>query len=153
MTESVREGGSTVKFTDHFKSQARLLYEAGVIDQIDYIVMRSDGRFSKAVVTSAVIAVTFYALVIFQFAYLNIQNHTSVFPPLEFTTGYFAFWTVEIVMLASIKKHNIKNKHERDDPTGDIIYKIQSRFSPGGLKTAEPEVMEGFEDEIQSDAQ
>lgn len=124
---------------DHFKSEARLLYEAGAIDRIDYIIMRSDGRFSRAVVVSAVLMVTIYAAIVCQFAYLNIQNHTNVFPPVEFTTGYFAFWTVEIVMLASIKKHNIKNKHEKEDAQGDIYAKIQSRFSPGGSKKDESE--------------
>lgn len=128
-----------MSFLDHFKSQARLLYEAGAIDRIDYIIMRSDGRFSKAIVTSAVIAITLYTAVICQFAFLNIQNHTSVFPPIEFTSGYFAFWTVEIVMLASIKKHNIKNKHEKEDPSNNIIDKVQSRFSPGGSEGGEPD--------------
>ena len=115
------------------------MYEAGAIDRIDYIIMRSDGRFSKAIVVSAVVMITIYAAIICQFAYLNIQNHTSVFPPVEFTTGYFTFWTVEIVMLATIKKHNVKNKHEKEDAQGDIYAKIQSRFSPGGLEKAEPE--------------
>ena len=134
---------------DFLKSQARLLYEAGAIDRIDYIIMRSDGRFSKAIVVSAVIAITLYAAVMCQFAYLDIQNHANVFPPMEFTTGYFAFWTVEIVMLASIKKHNIKNKHEKEDASGDIIAKIQSRFSPGGTKTDGPDILEeGNEDAI-----
>ena len=134
---------------DIFKSQARLLYEAGAIDRIDYIIMRSDGRFSKAIVTSAVVAVMLYAAVMFQFAYLDIQNHVNVFPPVEFTTGYFAFWTVEIVMLASIKKHNIKNKHEKEDASGDIIAKIQNRFSPGGSEKVQPDIQEeGNEDAI-----
>lgn len=124
---------------DFLKSQARLLYEAGAIDRIDYIIMRSDGRFSRVIVMSAVLMITLYAAVMCQFAYLDIQNHANVFPPVEFTTGYFAFWTVEIVMLASIKKHNIKNKHEKEDASGDIIAKIQSRFSPGGSEKAEPE--------------
>ena len=124
---------------DFFKSQARLLYEAGAIDRVDYIIMRDDSRFSKMIVVSAVLMITIYAAVMCQFCYLNIQNHTGVFPPVEFTTGYFAFWTVEIVMLASIKKHNIKNKHEREDLSGDIIARVQSRFSPGGMEKAEPQ--------------
>lgn len=123
-----------IPIPNFFKSEARLLYEAGAIDYIDYVILRSDGRFSKIIVMSAVIMITVYAAIMAQFTFLNIQNHTNVFPPVEFTTGYFAFWTVEIVMLASIKKHNIKNKHEREDASGDIITKLQTRFSPEGLK-------------------
>lgn len=122
-----------------FKSEAKLLYEAGAIDYIDYVIMRSDGRFSKMIVVSAVLMITVYAAIICFLALLNIQEHTSVFPPAEFTAGYFAFWTVEIVMLASIKKHNIKNKHEKEDASGDIISKLQGRFSPGGSGKEEPE--------------
>ncbi len=125
-----------------FKSQARLLYEAGFLSYTEYVILRSDGRFSRIIVTSAVLMITLYALVMCQFCFLNIQAHTSVFPPVEFTTGYFAFWTVEVVMLATIKKHKVKNKHETETPEGDIIMNALSRISPGGSKKAEPEVSE-----------
>ena len=128
--------------TNPFKSEARLLYEAGFLSYTEYVILRSEGRFSKAIVMSAVVMVTLYAIVMCQFCYLNIQNHTNVFPPVEFTTGYFAFWTVEIVMLATIKKHNIKNKHEREGASGDIIANALSRISPGEKEKAEPEESE-----------
>ena len=99
---------------DILKSRDRLLYEKGYIDEQEYLTRRSDGRFSKMLVTSAVIAVSLYVVVVFQFAFLNIQAHTSVFPPVEVSTGYFAFWTVEIIMLATIKKSKVKNKHEKE---------------------------------------
>lgn len=101
---------------DIFKSKDRLLFEKGYISEEEYLVRRSDGRFSKAIVTSAVIAVSLYVMVLLQFVFLNIHNHTSVFPPVEVTTGYFAFWTVEVVMLASIRKSKIRNKHEKNEP-------------------------------------
>lgn len=100
---------------DILKSKDRLLFEKGYIDEQEYLTRRADGRFSKAIVTSAVIAVSIYVLIVLNFAYLNIQNHTSVFPPTDVTVGYFAFWTVEVVMLASIRKSKIKNKHEKED--------------------------------------
>ena len=109
-----------------FKTEASLLLERGLITEAEYIVMRSDGRFSRAIVVSAVLMISLYALVMMQFTYLNIQNHTNVFPPVEFTTGYFAFWTVEIIMLSSIKKHKIKNKHEDDSP--NIIEGVLERI-------------------------
>ena len=114
---------------DILKSRARLLYELGVIDRIDFVIMRSDGRFSKIIVISAVVMITLYALVMCLFTVLNIQNHTNVFPPQEFTLGYFAFWTVEVVMLATLRKSKIKNKHEKEENI--------DRIFPGGLKKAE----------------
>ena len=99
---------------DILKSNNRLLFEKGYIDEKEYLTRRSDGRFSKAIVTSAVVAIMFYVVLVLQFAYLNIQAHTSVFPPVEVSTGYFAFWTVEIVVLATIKKSKVKNKHEKE---------------------------------------
>ena len=122
-----------------FTSQAKSLYKLGAITEEEYVIMRSDGRFSKLIVISAVIMITFYSLIMWQFTYLNIINGTEVYPPVEFTTGYFAFWTVEIVMLATIKKHNIKNKHEREDATGDILARVICRISPGESGKDEPE--------------
>ena len=97
---------------DIFKTKDRLLFEKGYITEDEYLTRRSDGRFSKMIVISSVVAITLYAAIVMQFCYLNIQNHTGVFPPVEFTTGYFAFWTVEIIMLATIKKSKVRNKHE-----------------------------------------
>lgn len=105
-----------IKMTNPFKSKDRLLFEKGYIDEEEYLTRRADGRFSKAIVTSAVIAVSVYVIVILQFTFLNIQSHASVFPPTDVTVGYFAFWTVEVMMLASIRKSKIKNKYEKDEP-------------------------------------
>ena len=123
-----------MKFFDHFKSQARLLYENGSISYEEYVIMRSDSRFSRAIVVSAVIMITFYMVVMCQFTYLDIKSHASVFPPVEFTTGYFAFWTVEVVMLATLRRSKVKNKHEADDPKADIIRNVITRISSGGDK-------------------
>lgn len=121
-----------------FKSTERQLLELGAITPEEYVIMRSDGKFSKKIVIAAVIGISFYAIVMMQFAYLNIVNHTNVFPPVEFTTGYFAFWTVEIVMLSSIKRHRIKNKHEREDSSGDILARVLDRVSPAESAALEP---------------
>jgi len=110
---------------DIFKTKDRLLFEKGYISEEEYLIRRSDGRFSKAIVTSAVVAIMFYVVLMLQFAYLNIQSHTSVFPPVEVSTGYFAFWTVEIVMLASIRKSKIRNKHEKDDKEVSVKDDVQ----------------------------
>lgn len=126
---------------DFFKSEYKILYERGAISYEEYIILRSDGRFSRAIVSSAIIAIMIYAFVMFQFTFLNIQNHTTVYPPVEFTTGYFAFWTVEIVMLASIKKHNIKNKHENESGSKDIVANILRRISPGGSEKVQSEAV------------
>ena len=97
-----------------FKSNDKLLFEKGYIDEKEYLTRRSDGRFSKAIVMSSVIAIIVYVCIVLQFVWLNINAHTSVFPPVEVSTGYFAFWTVEIVMLATLRKSKIKNKHEKE---------------------------------------
>lgn len=131
------------------RSKARKLYDAGIISYGEYLVYREDANFSKAIVVSSVLAIMFYAAVLLQFTYLNIQAHTSVYPPMEFTTGYFAFWTVEIVMLSSIKKHKINNKHESEDDPLDLASKLQGRISPGGSEKGGP--AEGGADAIVHD--
>ena len=130
-----------------FKSEAKQLLELGAINEVEYVIMRNDGRFSRAIVISAVVMIMFYAMVMMQFTYLNIQNHTGVFPPVEFTTGYFAFWTVEVVMLATIKKHKVKNKHETESDSTDIYSRALGRISPGGSEKAE------FQEEGSNDAE
>ena len=119
------------------KSKARKLYEAGLLSYPEYLVYREDANFSKGVVTASVLAVMVYAVVMMQFTYLNIVNHASVYPPLEFTTGYFTFWSVEIVMLTSIKKHKIQNKYEKQD-SEDVLSEISKRISPGESSKVEP---------------
>ena len=108
---------------DIFKSKDKLLFEKGYISEEEYLIRRSDGRFSKAV--------TIYVAVLLQLVFLNIDNHTSVFPPVEVTTGYFAFWTVEVVMLASIRKSKIRNKYEKDDKEVSVKDDIQRSEGKG----------------------
>lgn len=118
-----------------FKSKDRLLFEKGYITEEEFLTRRSDGRFSKVIVMSAVVAVTLYVIILLQFAYLNIQSHTNVFPPVEVTTGYFAFWTVEIVMLATLRKSKIKNKHEKDEKEVSVNHDIQCGEAKGSIKS------------------
>lgn len=121
---------------DFLKSKDRLLFEKGYITEEEYLTRRSDGRFSKAIVMSAVVAVTLYVIILLQFAYLNIQSHTNVFPPVEVTTGYFAFWTVEIVMLATLRRSKIKNKHEKDEKEVSVKDDIQRNETKGSIQSS-----------------
>jgi len=72
-------------------------------------------QFSSKIVIASVTAVTLYTLALLFLVLVNIANHQNVWPPVELTGLWFAFWTVEIVMLASIKKSKIKNKYEKED--------------------------------------
>lgn len=69
-------------------------------------------RFSSKVVIASVAAVVLYTVAIFCLEWANVENLTNVQVPNELTVSWYAFWTVEIVMLASIKKSKIKNKYE-----------------------------------------
>lgn len=72
-------------------------------------------RFSTKMVVASTTAVTAYTAAMVCLVLVNIANGSDVWPPPELTGLWFAFWTVEIVMLASIRKDKIKNKYERDD--------------------------------------
>lgn len=77
--------------------------------------MKGESSFTNKIVVSSVVAVTVYTATMVALVIYNIDNHANVWPPAELTALWFAFWTVEIVMLASIRKTKIKNKYERDD--------------------------------------
>ena len=72
-------------------------------------------RFTTKIVVSAVLMTTLYTVACFFLAIYNIQNKTSVNLPAELTALYFAFWTVEIIMLATLDKAKIKNKYLKED--------------------------------------
>lgn len=72
-------------------------------------------QFSSKIVIAAVTAVVTYTTLMVWLALVNIANESDIWPPAELTALWFAFWTIELVMLASIKKDKIKNKYERDD--------------------------------------
>jgi hypothetical protein len=72
-------------------------------------------QFSSKIVIAAVTAVVIYTTVMVWLVLVNISSKSNVWPPAELTALWFAFWTVELVMLASIKKDKIKNKYERGD--------------------------------------
>lgn len=75
--------------------------------------------FSTKIVIASVSAVILYTVVMVWLVLVNIANESDVWPPAELTALWFAFWTVELVMLASIKKDKIRNKYERNDDEDD----------------------------------
>lgn len=77
--------------------------------------MRRRVRFSTKMVVASTVAVVAYTAVMVWLVLLNIANGSDVWPPPELTALWFAFWTVELVSLASIKKDKIRNKYERED--------------------------------------
>ena len=72
-------------------------------------------RFSTKMVVASTSAVTAYTAVMVWLVLVNVANGSDVWPPPELTGLWFAFWTVEIVMLATIKKDKIRNKYEKDE--------------------------------------
>jgi hypothetical protein len=72
-------------------------------------------HFASKIVAASVTATSIYTAVMLWLAVYNIDHATNTWPPIELTTLFFAFWTVEIVMLASIRKSKIKNKYEKED--------------------------------------
>lgn len=84
-------------------------------------------RFTTKIVVSAVLMTTIYTAACFWLAMYNIDHMTDVSIPVELTTLYFAFWTIELVMLTTLDKTKIKNKyHKNDDENGDDIYDQQT---------------------------
>lgn len=69
----------------------------------------TDGRFSKALVISCVIAVTGYLALYSVFKFNNPLGTWDT----AITAGWFAFWGGELVALASIRKTKIRNKYEQ----------------------------------------
>ena len=78
------------------------------------VTCRKRLKFSSKVVIASVAAVVLYTIAIFCLEWANIEHLTNIQVPNELTVSWYAFWTVEIVMLASIEKSKIKNKYERD---------------------------------------
>ena len=82
-------------------------------------IRRRKVQFSTKMVVASTTAVVAYTLVMIWLVLVNVANSTDVWPPTELTALWFAFWTVELVMLASIKKDKIRNKYERDYDYGE----------------------------------
>lgn len=76
---------------------------------------KQDGKFSKAIVISAVIAVTVYVVAVF---YLEWHNANASIPD-ALTAAWFGFWTVELVSLASIRKTKVKASSETYESEDD----------------------------------
>ena len=72
-------------------------------------------RFSSKLVIASVTAIISYTAVMFWLAFTNIQNGMDVWPPVELTISWYAFWTVELVSLATIKVTKVRNKYESED--------------------------------------
>lgn len=64
-----------------------------------------DSSFSKKIVIAAVIAVLGYTIASFALGF-----HDSAL-----TASWFAFWTVELVSLCSIKREKVRNEYEVQD--------------------------------------
>lgn len=77
-------------------------------------------RFSTKIVVSAVVATTLFTIGCFWLAIYNIDHFSNVSLPAELTALFFAFWTIEIVMLASLDKTKIKNKYEKEEDKQDV---------------------------------
>lgn len=76
---------------------------------------RDKTRFTTKMVIASVSATTIFTIACFWLAVYNIDHLANVQIPTELTTLFFAFWTVEIVSLASLDKTKIKNKYENND--------------------------------------
>lgn len=76
-------------------------------------------RFTTKIVVSAVVATTLFTMGCFWLAVYNIDHMSNVNLPTELTALFFAFWTVEIVMLATLDRTKIKNKYHREEKEED----------------------------------
>lgn len=72
-------------------------------------------KFASKIVVASVCAVVFYTLFVFYLQLRNLETGMNVQVPTDITALWFAFWTVELVCLASIRKTKIKNKYEYED--------------------------------------
>ena len=71
--------------------------------------------FSSKLVLVSATAIFIYTAVMIFLAIYNIQNKTNTWPPSELTALWFAFWTVELVSLATIKVSKVRNKYEKEE--------------------------------------
>jgi len=69
--------------------------------------------FSNKIVAAAIVAIVAFTVAVFALAFYNVSHMTNVAIPTELIVAWYAFWTVELVSLASIKKDKIKNKYEK----------------------------------------
>ena len=76
-------------------------------------------RFTTKIVVSAVVATSLFTVGCFWLAIYNIDHLSNVSLPAELTALFFAFWTVEIVMLATLDKTKIKNKYHKEEKEDD----------------------------------
>lgn len=72
-------------------------------------------RFTTKIVVSAVTATSLFTIGCFWLAVYNIDHMSNVSIPAELTALFFAFWTVEIVMLTTLDKTKIKNKYHKEE--------------------------------------
>ena len=77
-------------------------------------------RFSSKLVIASATAIIFYTIAMFCLAFTNIQNGMDVWPPVELTVSWYAFWTVELVSLTTIKVTKVKNKYEEGSTENPI---------------------------------
>lgn len=101
-------------------------------------------RFSSKIVVASVSAVLFYTCFIFFLELLNIKYGTNIQVPVDLTAAWYAFWTVELVCLASIRKTKIKNKYEYDDvdrqmSSIDLANKLQAFREGKSSSTSSPQ--------------
>jgi uncharacterized Tic20 family protein len=76
---------------------------------------KQKARFTTKIVVCAVLATTLFTIGCFWLAVYNIDHLSDVSLPTELTTLFFAFWTVEIVMLATLDRTKIKNKYHKEE--------------------------------------
>ncbi len=76
-------------------------------------------KFSSKIVVASVTAVVLYTLAILALEWANLEHLTNIQVPSEVTVSWYAFWTVELVSLASIEKSKIKNKYHKDEGAND----------------------------------
>ena len=77
-------------------------------------------RFSSKLVIASATAIISYTLLMFWLAFTNIQNGMDVWPPVELTISWYAFWTVELVSLTTIKVTKVRNKYEDEESENPI---------------------------------
>ena len=73
--------------------------------------------FSSKLVAASVTAIVVYTAIMIWLTLINIANGTNIWPPTELTALWYAFWTVEIVSLATIKVSKVRNKYEKEETT------------------------------------
>lgn len=96
-------------------------------------------RFSSKIVIASVCAVVGYTVAMFMLEYENIAHGTNIQLPADMTVSWYAFWTVELVCLASIRKSKLKNKYEYDDPDrmlGATEFAAKARAIASGVTSA-----------------